>query len=87
MTLRQLMLLAGTATLAATLSQGAAFAQPRHDYYHHHHHYRYYHHHHHHYWGGPRVIRSNPVPDTQHNRDRFGGPMSHGGRDTAPVGN
>ena len=72
------------------LSQGAAFAQPRHDYYHHHHHYRYYqyyHHHHRHYWGGPRVIRSNPVPDTPHNRDRFGGPMSHGGRDTAPVGN
>ena len=32
MTLRQLMLLAGTATLAATLSQGAAFAQTRHDY-------------------------------------------------------
>ena len=75
MTMRRMMLLVGTATLAAALSQGAAFAYP-HDYYHHHHHHH-----------GRYVVRSNPVPDTEHNRARFGGPMSHGGRDTAPVGN
>jgi hypothetical protein len=75
MTMRRMMLLAGTATLAAALSQGAAFAYPHHHYYHHHHHH------------GRDVVRSNPVPDTEHNRDRFGGPMSHGGRSTAPVGN
>jgi hypothetical protein len=74
MTMRRLMLLAGTATLAAVVSQGAAFAYPHHHYYHHHHHHG-------------RVVRSRPVPDTPHNRDRFGGPMSHGGRSTAPVGN
>jgi hypothetical protein len=74
MTIRRMMLLAGTATLAAALSQGAAFAYPHHHYYHHHHHHG-------------RVVRSRPVPDTPHNRDRFGGPMSHGGRSTAPVGN
>ena len=74
MTIRRMMLLAGTATLAAALSQGAAFAYPHHHYYHHHRHHG-------------RVVRSRPVPDTPHNRDRFGGPMSHGGRSTAPVGN
>jgi hypothetical protein len=81
MTVRGLMLLAGTATLAVALSQGPAFAQTHHHYYH------YHHHHHHHYWGGPRVVRSNPVPDTPRNRERFGGPRSQGGRQTAPVGN
>ncbi len=74
MMMRRIMLLAGTATLAMAVSQGAAFAYPHHHYYHHHHHH-----------GG--VVRSRPVPDTPHNRDRFGGPMSHGGRTTAPVGN
>jgi hypothetical protein len=78
MTMHRMMLLAGTATLAVALSQGAALAQTRHHYYHHHHH-------HHHHYG--RVVRSRPVPDTPHNRDRFGGPMSHGGKSTAPVGN
>lgn len=73
MTMPRMMLLMGTATLAVALSQGAALAYPRH------------HHHHHHH--GRSVVRSNPVPDTAHNRARFGGPMSHGGRDTAPVGN
>jgi hypothetical protein len=79
------MLLAGTATLALALSQGAALADPPHHDYHH----DYHHHHHHHgrYWGGPRVIRSNPVPDTPRNRERFGGPRSSGGRQTAPIGN
>lgn len=77
MTLRRLMLLTGTATLAVAVSQGAASAHERH-------HHHYYHHHHHHY---ARVVRSDPVPDTPHNRARFGGPMSNGGRQTAPVGN
>jgi len=74
MTMRRMMLLVGTATLATALSQGAALAYPHHHYYHHHHHHG-------------RVVRSRPVPDTPHNRDRFGGPMSHGGKSTAPVGN
>ncbi len=75
MTMRRLMLLAGTATLAVALSQGAALAYPRH------------HHHHHHYGRYATVVRSHPVPDTPHNRARFGGPRSEGGRQTAPVGN
>ena len=94
MTVRRLMLLTGTAALALALSQGAALAHARH---HHHHHYYgvpyagefsqesaaavedpY---------GGPTLITSRPVPDTEYNRARFGGPMSHGGRMTAPVGN
>lgn len=79
MTVGRLMLLAGTATLALAVSQGAALAQT-----HHHHYYRHHHHHHHHY---ARVVRSDPVPDTPHNRARYGGPRSQGGRDTAPVGN
>jgi hypothetical protein len=37
--------------------------------------------------GDPIVITNGPVPDTPRNRARFGGPMSHGGRATAPVGN
>jgi hypothetical protein len=91
MTVRRLMLLTGTATLALALSQGAALAHTRH----HHHHYSA------HYageysresvaavedpYGGPTLITSSPVPDTPLNRARFGGPMSVGGRMTAPVG-
>ena len=97
MTARRLMLLGGATVLALALSQGAALAHVRH---HHHHHYShqlaareagYY--------GreasadvldpyvGPTLITSRPVPDTPFNRMRFGGPMSHGGRMTAPVGN
>src|SRR5690242_12641836 len=37
-------------------------------------------------YGGPRVVASAPVPDTPRNRGRFGGPMSNGGRMTAPAG-
>ena len=36
--------------------------------------------------GDPYVISNGPVPDTRANRARFGGPMSRGGRMTAPVG-
>jgi len=35
---------------------------------------------------GPDVIASRPVPDTPRNRLRFGEPMSHAGRMTAPDG-
>jgi hypothetical protein len=38
-------------------------------------------------YGGPTLITSRPVPDTPFNRERFGGPMSYGGRATPPVGN
>jgi hypothetical protein len=37
--------------------------------------------------GDPYVVTNGPVPDTQQNRARFGGPMSRTGRMTAPVGN
>jgi UrcA family protein len=33
------------------------------------------------------TVTNGPVPDTAQNRARFGGPMSNGGRRTAPVGN
>jgi hypothetical protein len=89
------MLMGGTAALALALSQGAALAHARH----HHHHYAHwiaaeeagyygressaavqdpY--------GGPTLITSRPVRDTPFNRARFGGPMSRGGRMTAPAG-
>ncbi|HWA61319.1 MAG TPA: hypothetical protein VG939_08085 [Caulobacteraceae bacterium] len=35
----------------------------------------------------PTVVSNGPVPDTPQNRARYGGPMSHGGRMTAPAGN
>lgn len=97
MTARRLMLLGGTAALALALSQGAALAHVRHHHYHHYSHqlaareavyygreasadvldpY-----------GGPTLITSRPVPDTEFNRMRFGGPMSRGGQMTAPAGN
>jgi hypothetical protein len=94
MTPRRLTVLAGAAAAALAMSQGAALAHGRH--YHHAHYY-----HHYGYeagylsrdtaaiqdpYGGPRVITSGPVPDTPYNRARFGGPMSYGGRMTAPVG-
>ena len=37
--------------------------------------------------GPTQVVTNGPVPDTPRNRARFGGPMSHGGRSTAPAGN
>ena len=96
MTARRLMVLSGTAALAFALSQGAAFAHVRH-----HHHYVYHrlvareagYYGQESYarvedpYGGPTLITSRPVPDTEFNRMRFGGPMSYGGRMTAPVGN
>lgn len=33
------------------------------------------------------TVTNGPVPDTAENRARFGGPMSNGGRKTAPAGN
>lgn len=33
------------------------------------------------------TVTNGPVPDTAENRARFGGPMSNGGRRTAPAGN
>jgi hypothetical protein len=36
--------------------------------------------------GDPYVISNEPGADTRANRARFGGPMSRGGRMTAPVG-
>jgi hypothetical protein len=91
MTMRRLVTLTGTAALALALSQGAALAHTRHHY--NHYSVRYagefaqdssagvldpY--------GGPTLIASRPVPDTPLNRARFGGPMSRGGRMTAPIG-
>jgi hypothetical protein len=90
MTARRLMMLTGTAALALALTGGVALAHPRHHHYVHHARYAgeydrdaaavldpY---------GGPTLIASRPVPDTPFNRARFGGPMSYGGRRTAPVG-
>jgi hypothetical protein len=37
--------------------------------------------------GDPNVITNGPVPDTPENRKLYGGPMSNGGRHTAPKGN
>jgi hypothetical protein len=36
--------------------------------------------------GDPNVITNGPVPDTPENRKLYGGPMSNGGRHTAPKG-
>lgn len=33
------------------------------------------------------TVANAPVPDTVENRERYGGPMSNGGRRTAPAGN
>lgn len=35
---------------------------------------------------GPTLVASQPVPDTPANRARFGQPLSHAGRMTAPIG-
>jgi hypothetical protein len=37
--------------------------------------------------GDVTVISNAPIPDTVANRQQFGGPMSNGGRHTAPAGN
>jgi len=37
--------------------------------------------------GGVQVIAAQPVPDTPANRAKYGAPMSHAGRRTAPTGN
>ena len=37
--------------------------------------------------GDPTVISNAPIPDTPTNRHLYGGPMSNGGRHTAPAGN
>jgi hypothetical protein len=34
-----------------------------------------------------RTVTNGPVPDTQANREKFGGPMSHAGKKTQPAGN
>jgi hypothetical protein len=34
-----------------------------------------------------QTLTNGPVPDTRENRQRYGGPMSHAGRRTAPKGN
>jgi hypothetical protein len=92
MSARRLIWLTGAAALALALSQGTALAHTRH------HHHADYHARYAGEWsrdtaaeldpyGGPTLIASRPVPDTPFNRARFGGPMSYGGRMTAPVGN
>jgi hypothetical protein len=37
--------------------------------------------------GDNHVVTNGPIPDTPANRARYGGPKSHGGRATPPVGN
>lgn len=37
--------------------------------------------------GDPNVVTNGPVPDTRENRRKYGGPISNGGRRTAPAGN
>jgi hypothetical protein len=37
--------------------------------------------------GGPQVIAGQPVPDTPDNRAKYGQPLSHAGKHTAPSGN
>ena len=37
--------------------------------------------------GDNKLLSNGPVPDTAANRHRFGGPMSHAGKRTAPAGN
>jgi hypothetical protein len=36
--------------------------------------------------GDPGVVSNQPVPDTRTNRARFGRPLSHAGRASAPTG-
>jgi hypothetical protein len=36
--------------------------------------------------GDPTVVSNAPIPDTPANRRLYGGPMSNGGRHTAPTG-
>jgi hypothetical protein len=90
MTVRRLTMLTGAAALTLSLCGGAALAHTRH------HHYVYHVRYAGEYgwdtgavldpYGGPTLVTSRPVPDTPINRARFGGPMSYGGRMTAPVG-
>lgn len=37
--------------------------------------------------GDNHLLTNGPVPDTPANRAKYGGPMSHAGRRTAPAGN
>ena len=37
--------------------------------------------------GDNHMVTNGPVPDTPANRAKYGGPKSHGGRTTPPVGN
>jgi hypothetical protein len=37
--------------------------------------------------GDNKLITNGPVPDTAANRAKYGGPMSHAGKHTPPVGN
>lgn len=37
--------------------------------------------------GAPNTVSNQPVPDTPENRAKYGGPMSNGGKKTAPRGN
>ena len=37
--------------------------------------------------GDNRLVTNGPVPDTQANRAKYGGPMSNAGRHTKPIGN
>ncbi|HXU99919.1 MAG TPA: hypothetical protein VG166_05425 [Caulobacteraceae bacterium] len=37
--------------------------------------------------GDNKLVSNGPVPDTIANRHKYGGPMSHAGKRTAPAGN
>ena len=37
--------------------------------------------------GDNQMVANQPVPDTPANRAKYGGPKSHGGRKTKPIGN
>jgi hypothetical protein len=37
--------------------------------------------------GDNHFVSNGPIPDTPANRAKYGGPKSHGGRATAPIGN
>jgi hypothetical protein len=37
--------------------------------------------------GDNQLVANKPVPDTPANRAKFGGPKSHGGKKTKPIGN
>ncbi|MGA2951762.1 MAG: hypothetical protein ABSD80_05955 [Caulobacteraceae bacterium] len=37
--------------------------------------------------GDNQMVTNGPVPDTAANRAKYGGPKSHGGRATPPIGN